>query len=84
MDQADACEQATKDAKLRAEKAEEEVKGLSIYDGLLMMSRLHHFGCFFVTPIFESYIKNISCSVPSSNKRTDQSQSLFKSMFDFL
>ena len=25
MDQADACEQATKDAKLRAEKAEEEV-----------------------------------------------------------
>ena len=30
-------------------------KGLSIYDGLLMMSRLHRFGCFFVPPIFESY-----------------------------
>merc|ERR1711894_453846 len=28
MDQADACEQATKDAKLRAEKAEEEVRDL--------------------------------------------------------
>ena len=31
------------------------VKGQSIYDGLLMMSRLHRFGCFFVPPIFESY-----------------------------
>ena len=33
-------------------------KGLSIYDGLMMMSRLHRFGCFFVPPIFESYKVN--------------------------
>ena len=31
MDQADACEQATKDAKLRAEKAEEEVSYRQIF-----------------------------------------------------
>ena len=29
-------------------------KGLSIYDGLLMMSGLHQFGCFFIPPTFES------------------------------
>ena len=31
------------------------VKGLSIYDRLLMSWRLHRLGCFFVPPKFESY-----------------------------
>ena len=31
------------------------IKGLSIYDSLLMISGLHQFGCFFIPPIFESY-----------------------------
>ena len=31
----------------------EITKGLSIYGSLLMTSRLHRFGCFFVAPIFE-------------------------------
>ena len=30
------------------------IKGLSIYDGLLMMSGLHRLRCFFVPPKFES------------------------------
>ena len=59
-------------------------KGLSIYDGLLTMSRLHHFGCFLFRQYLNLISKNISCSVPSSNKRTDQRQSLFKSMFNLL
>ena len=61
-----------------------QTKGLSIYDGLLMMSRLHRFGCFFVPPIFESYKKEHQLQCSQFEKKTNQSQFLFKSMFNFL
>ena len=59
-------------------------KALSIYDGLLMMSRLHRFGCLFVPPIFESYKKEHQLQCSQFEKKTNQSQFLFKSMFNFL
>ena len=57
-------------------------KGLSIYDGLLMMSGLHRLWCFFVPPIFESWVWFIATKYLRPSVQKESIKLFFKWYFN--
>ena len=57
-------------------------KGLSIYDGLLMMSGLHRLRCFFVPPIFEFWVWFIATKYLRPSVQKESIKLFFKCYFN--